>query len=232
MGGSGIAGSAQPQNMPLPKHLDPVPSLGAVVLRVSWLAILLGLGIQILLLTVAAAFGHVPNLGPFIANLVQTLSWSTIVCVGIAVGAAVSKMQLELTGLAGLLSAPIGFKIARSLHKGLSAALGLPVGPSGGPSPLVLGMIKAVEYGFLAVVISWIVTRGRRGAWAHALVGLCVGVFFGGIALSYVYMTSVKGISTAALLSRGINEVLFPVGCSLVLFASEAMGKHWKSASS
>jgi hypothetical protein len=29
-----------------------------------------------------------------------------------------------------------------------------------------------------------------------------------------------------SLLARGINEVLFPVGCSLVLYASEAVGKR------
>jgi hypothetical protein len=31
--------------------------------------------------------------------------------------------------------------------------------------------------------------------------------------------------------TRGLNEVLFPVGCSLVLFATEVWAKQWKSAS-
>jgi len=229
--GASVGERLQPQSKQLPPEPETLPSLGAIVLRVSWFAILLGLVIQILMLTVVAAFGHLRSLTPVVPNLVQTISWSVLVCVGIATGAAVSKLRLELTGLAGMFSAPIAFKIARSLHKGVSAALGLPAGASGGPSPLVLGLIKAVEYGILAVTVGWIAKHGRGRIAAHALVGLCVGVFFGGIALSYVYASSVKGISTADLLSRGINEVLFPVGCSLVLFASEAAGKYWKSAS-
>ena len=224
-------GSTEPQSRRLPKEPDAASDLGALVLRVSWLAILLGLGIQILLLIVAIAFGHLPALNPVVAHLVQTISWSIIVCVGIAIGAAVSGLRLETTGLAGLLSAPIAFTLARSLHKGVSAAMGLPIEASGSQSPLVLGVITAVEYGTLGVIISWSTRRGRGSAAAHALVGLCVGVFFGAIALSYLHLTSVKGMGAADLLSRGINEVLYPIGCSLVLFASGTMGKHWQSAS-
>ena len=229
MGESGtvLGARVQPQSKQRPKELEPAPSLGVVVLRVSWLAILIGLAIQILVMAVTAAFGHLRTFTPVIANLVQTISWSVMVCIGIATGAAVSKMRLELTGLAGLLSAPIAFTLARSLHKGVSAALGLPAGGPGGPSPLVLGVIKAVEYGALAVIVAWIVKHGRESALAHAVVGLCLGIVFGGVALAYVYLKT-KGMTTPDVLSRGINEVLFPVGCSLVLFASEAMGKHWK----
>jgi hypothetical protein len=32
--------------------------------------------------------------------------------------------------------------------------------------------------------------------------------------------------ATTALLSQGVNEILFPVGCSLVLFAATALGKR------
>jgi hypothetical protein len=216
--------NAQAVNEGVPK------SLGALVIRVAWLAILLGLTIQILVLIVASAFGHVHKTSSLIANLAQTICWSTLVCVGIAVGTAVSKLRLELMGLAGLLSAPLAFTIARSVHKGVSAALALELAGSSGPSPLVLGIIKAVEYACLALAVGWIATRSRRGALAHALVGLCIGIFFGGIVLTYLYVDSVKAVSTVELLSRGINEVVFPVGCSLVLFATVSFGKHWKPA--
>lgn len=214
-----------------PGHEDLPIGFGAFVLRVSWLAILLGIAIQILLLIVAGAFGHVYKINPLIASLAQTICWSTLVCVGIAVGTAASRLRLELMGLAGLLSGPLAFAIARSVARGVSAALGLQLAGSGGPSPLVLGIIKAVEYGCLAVAVGWIATRKKGGALAHALAGLCVGVFFGGIVLAYLYMNSVKAISSVELLSRGINEVVFPVGCSLVLFGTVTLGKHWKPAS-
>lgn len=225
MGESGMAQS-EGSSKGLTAELAAAPDIGRVVLRATWLAILLGLTIQVLLLIVATVSGHLPSLRPLFANLVQTISWSVIVCVGIAIGATISKSRLDLTGLAGLLSAPIAFNVARSLQKGVSTALGLASGGTGGSSPLVLGLIKAVEYGVLALIISWIAGHTRGSARAHALAGACVGIFFGGTALTYVYMSSVHGLSKADLLSRGINEVLFPVGCSLVLFTSNAMAAH------
>ena len=206
-------------------------NLGSLVLRVSWLAILLGIAIQILLLVVAGAFGRVHRVSPVIVSLAQTVCWSTLVCVGIAVGTTASKMHLGLMGLAGLLSGPLAFAIARSVARGVSAALGLQLAGSGGPSPLVLGMIKAVEYGCLAVLVGWVATRKKGGVLAHALVGFCTGIFFGGIALAYLDISSVKALSTVDWISRGINEVVFPVGCSLILFGSVTLGKHWKPPS-
>jgi len=224
MGESGVAQSRSSKG--LTAELAAAPGIGRVGLRVAWLAILLGLTIQVLLLIVAAVSGRLPNLRPLFANVVQTISWSVIVCVGIAVGGTISKSRLDLTGLAGLLSAPIAFSVARSLQRGVSTALGLASGGTGGPSPVVLGLIKAVEYGVLALIISWIAVHTKGSARAHALAGACVGIFFGGITLTYVYMSSVHGLNNADLLSRGINEVLFPVGCSLVLFTSNAMATH------
>jgi len=33
-------------------------------------------------------------------------------------------------------------------------------------------------------------------------------------------------LPVAALVARGVNEILFPVGCSLVLFTAETLGKR------
>jgi hypothetical protein len=206
-----------------------VSSFGELLLRVSWLAILVGLLIQVLLLIVAAAaFGRVPKVNTVIVDLAQRIAWSTIVCVGISVATAASKLSVPFIGLAGLLSASAAFKVARALQKGVAAALGVPaVGAAKGPSPFVLGSIKAVEYGCLAAVIAWMgKKRSQAGALAHAQVGLGLGVCFGGIVLGYTYWASATSIAPSEYLSRGINEVLFPVGCSLVLFATERLGKH------
>lgn len=202
----------------------------AIVLHVSWLAIFLGLAIEILLLAVSALFGHIPKLDPLIADVAQRVSWSTIVCASISVAMAASKLPVSFTGLAGLLSASVAFKIARAVQKGVGAALGVAPAVAAGPSPLVLGMIKAVEYGLLAAMISWVSKRKERGAVAHASIGLITGLVFGAIVLSYTYSTNFKLFSIADAVSRGLNEVLFPVGCSLVLFATEVWAKQWKSA--
>jgi hypothetical protein len=139
-----------------------------------------------------------------------------------------SKLPASFVGLAGLFSASVAFRIARAVQKGVAAALGVAPAAAKGPSPLVLGMIKAVEYLCLAAILAWMIKRKERGAAAHAAVGLTMGLFFGGIALGYTYWTNFQLFSAADAVSRGLNELLFPVGCSLVLFATEVWSKRWK----
>jgi hypothetical protein len=210
----------------------PAPTgTAALVLHACWFAILVGLAVQISLLVASVAFGRAPKLNPLVVDFAQRIAWSTIVCASISVALAASKLPVSFMGLAGLLSASVAFKIARSVQKGVAAALGVAPAVAKGPSPLVLGAIKGIEYGCLAAVIAWMVKRKERGAAAHAATGLTVGVFFGGIALGYTYWTNFKLFSAADAVTRGLNEVLFPVGCSLVLFATEVWAKQWKSAS-
>jgi len=221
---------AKVKDVPQTEFLRNHTSAAALVLYVCWLSILLGLAIQISLLAASVAFGRVPKLHPLIVDLAQRITWSTIVCSSISVAMAASKMRESFMGLAGILSASLAFKIARAVQKGVGAALGATPAVAKGPSPLVLGIIKAVEYGCLAAILAWMVRR-NRGAIAHAATGLATGVLFGAIVLGYTYWTNFHLFSAADAVSRGLNEVLFPVGCSLVLFATEAWGKHWKSAS-
>ena len=69
---------------------------GSVLFRVAWLAILLGFAMEALLLLFAAGFGILPGFKPVAADLVRQVSWSTIVCVGLALGTAVSKARAPL----------------------------------------------------------------------------------------------------------------------------------------
>ncbi|HLM78807.1 MAG TPA: hypothetical protein VK361_10520, partial [Rubrobacteraceae bacterium] len=64
--------------------------LVATLLRVAWLSVLLGLGMEALLLLFAAGSGLVPELGEIVAASVQKVSWAVIVCTGIALGTTVS----------------------------------------------------------------------------------------------------------------------------------------------
>jgi hypothetical protein len=223
-----------PAHVRIVRKTEPMPGntgTAALVLHVCWLSILLGLVIQILLLAASTAFGHAPPLNPLIVDLAQRITWSTIVCASISVAMVASKLPASFMGLAGMLSASVAFRIARAVQKGVGAALGAAPVVAKGPSPLVLGLIKAVEYGCLSAILAWMLKRKDRGAIVHAAIGLSMGVFFGSIVLSYTYWTNSKLLSVADVASRGLNEVLFPVGCSLVLFATEVWGKQWKAAS-
>src|SRR5215208_5758225 len=104
---------------------------------------------------------------------------------------------------------------------------GAAAGASIGNQTLIfLALFKAVEYGCLGVIIGWVGRRSWGGMLAHAAAGLTVGIFFGSAIVSFTYWTAPEPLATPDLVSRSANEILFPVGCSLVLFAATAVGKR------
>lgn len=207
-----------------PSHLPADPK--RTLLHTAWLAVALGFLVEIVLLLVAATGGSLQSLTPFVADLVQKVSWSTIVCVGLAFGKAVSRASPGLTGLAGLLAAPAGFTVARALHKGAGSALGIAGATVASPSPFLIAGIKAIQYLCLGALASWLVRRGRATLGQHLLVGLASGAVFGGLILVLmVAAAGPGGLSGTALVTRAVNEFLFPTGCAAVLYATDVLGK-------
>jgi hypothetical protein len=204
----------------------PAASMGATLLRAAWLAILLGFVMEAVLLLFAAGFGVFPGLRSIAADLLRQVSWSTFVCVGLAVGTAVSKAQVPLMGILGLLAAPIAFVLSRSLHQGAVKTLEIAGSGANAPPVLLLAALKATEYACLGLAVGWIGQRSWGGMKAHVAAGLAIGIIFGGTIVALTYSMSSETPATADLVTRGVNEVLFPVGCSLVLFAAAALGKR------
>jgi hypothetical protein len=196
------------------------------LLHVAWLGILLGFVIEAILLSIAAGFGNFQSARPFVADLAQKISWSVIVCVGLAVGSAASKARDVMMGLMGLLAAPVAFYAARSIHKGAMQALSMSGGPAGGPSPLLLAIVKGVEYGCLGIALYWIQQRPWGGAAAHVGGGLVIGIVFAAVILTLTIQAALHPPSLASLIARGANEVIFPVGCALVIFSADVLGKR------
>ncbi|MEO6458791.1 MAG: hypothetical protein ABIO92_11060 [Chloroflexia bacterium] len=194
--------------------------LKALLIRVAWLSILLGLGMQALLVLIR--IGNIPELQPLAAELVQKVSWAFVVCMGLAVGMGVSQASPPVMGLAGLIAAPVGFYVARSLHKGTAELLGISTTSAAGPDPFLIALLRGVEYLCLAAAIGWLGRRAWAGAKAYITAGLVAGLLFGGMFLA---LTSQSAPSAAALFAWGVNELVFPVGCSLILFVSEKLGK-------
>ncbi|HKO85602.1 MAG TPA: hypothetical protein VJ140_13825, partial [Actinomycetota bacterium] len=73
----------------------------------AWLAVLLGLLLQLALLLVAAEFATLAGLRPLLADTCRNVSWSVLVCAGIALGRVASKGRLTVEGVTGLLAAPL-----------------------------------------------------------------------------------------------------------------------------
>jgi hypothetical protein len=126
-------------------------------------------------------------------------------------------------GFDGLLAAPVAFEVSRVVHKGTLEALD--ISGSGDTSPVLVAVIKGFEYGCLGLAVGWLGRRPWGGAAAHAAAGLAVGLVFGG-AIVVLTVPSGAQMSVADLVSRGVNEVLFPLGCSLVLYASVNLGER------
>lgn len=195
------------------------------VLHVAWLSIVLGLLLELALVLYALAAGQAGRPQPFLADLVQKVSWGLIVCVGVAFGTTASQAPETKAGLLGLISAPVGFLAARSLHKAVGAALGV-AGAAAGVSPLLIGALKAVQYGLFGALLGWFSQQAWGRLPAHLIAGIAFGVTFG---LTMVLMMEVGALEPTppvGLVSRGLNELIFPVGCAAVVYAGSVLGKR------
>ena len=202
--------------------------LGSTFIRVAWLAILLGFAMEILLLLFTAGFEILPGFRSVLVDLIGKVSWLALVCAGLALGTAASKVRAPFMGLLGLLAAPLAFHVSRTLQQGVAKTLEVTAAgaPVGSYTLILLALLKAVEYGCLGAAIGWIGRRPWGGAMAHLAVGLAVGILFGGAIVSFTYWTAPEPLAAADLFSRGANEILFPVGCSLVLYSATALGER------
>jgi hypothetical protein len=194
------------------------------------LAVILGLAMEVLLLVLGGAVGDALGLKPFVADLVRNVTWSVFVCAGLAVGTAVVKARAPLMGFLGLVSGPLAFEASRVVHKGTLEALAI-TGGGGNLSPVLVAGIKGIEYGCLGLGVGWVSQRRWGGAAAHVAVGLLVGLTFGSVELALV-AGATPPPPTSDLFVDGVNEVLFPVGCSLVLFSAGVLGKKTADRSS
>jgi hypothetical protein len=207
-----------------PKAAAP-PGPWATLLRVAWLAILLGLLLQLAVLLVAAGFGTAPSPGPLLADTLKTVSWSLLVCVGVALGRVAAKGRIPLEGVTGLLAAPLALTAANTVQKGVAEAVNA-AGVPAGPAPLWVLAIKAVEYACLGLALNWVGQRAWHSALGHLAVGLMVGAVFGGMFLTVVVQSAPTPLPAPSLVAKGLNELLFPVGCALVVFIAEVLRTH------
>lgn len=196
------------------------------MLHVAWMAIALGLVLELLLVLLALGSGEGGRPQPFLADLGQKISWGFIVCLGIAFGTTASKAREVKMGLLGLISAPLGFTIARALHKALKEALGV-AGPAvAGVSPFLIGGLKGLQYALFGLVLGWIGKKAWGGLAAHVGTGTAFGIVFGTAIMAATEAAAASPTPPVDLVARGINELIFPIGCAVILYASSILGKR------
>ena len=199
-------------------------TLGATLLRVAWLAVGLGLIIEAILIILAVGFAGTLGMGKIVADLVQRISWSVIVCVGLAFGKAASKGKAAWMGLSGLFGAPIAFSVAGTLHKSASTALKLAEQSSESGFPFAIAALKGIEYAVLGILLAWLGKKTSAGAVSYAGTGLGIGLVF---ATAIAYSSGAQHMTSGGI-SMFINEVVFPVGCALAIFGADVLGKRIK----
>lgn len=217
---------------------DPVPlpvassnqELIATLRRVAWLSILVGLLIEALVLIVKFGFGSAGGPAAIITDTIGKISWPFLVCFGIASGQVIAKgkasiAQIWTMGISGLLVAPIAFTSVRILHKGMSTALGQADTGAAAALVITLAIVKAAQYGMLAALIGRLQTRPISSAWQHARIGLGIGLVFGSASLLLTQM-SAESVTTVNVITQSINELIVPVGCSLILFSTKILSKR------
>jgi hypothetical protein len=214
-----------PKSPALKAAAPPAASPWRQILHVAWLSIGLGLLLELGLVVYAATVGQVDRPQPFFADLVQKISWGFIVCVGIAFGTTASKAPEARAGLLGLISAPLGFLVSRSLHQAIAAALGV-AGAVAGASPFLIGALKGVQYGLFGALLAWLGQQTRGRLSAHVVAGLAFGVTFGLTILLILELGAVEPTPPVGLVSRGLNELIFPVGCAVVVYASSVLSRR------
>lgn len=214
----------------IPEKASAPDSILPQVVRVAWLSIGLGISFEILLLVLAAFTGTAGESGrPALADLAQKVSWSFLVCVGLAFGTAARKIREVVMGGLGFLAAPLAFVAAKAIHKGLGQALGTIAPGAPFTFPLLIAGLKALEYGALGALLGYASQRNKSLAF-HAAAGIATGLTFG-VLLVWAGVRSQAGpVGAVDLVGRVINEILFPLGCSLVIYASEAFGRRMKGA--
>ena len=203
------------------------------VFTVAWMSVLLGVGLELVLIVLAASAGTASRIQPFIADLAQKIAWGSFVCIGLAFGKAAAALRPQVTGMLGLLAAPVGFSVARATHKATEKALGLAsAAVAAGPSPYLLAGIKALEYAALGLILGWMLKKAWSGASSFLAVGLGAGIVFGGVIIGLMDWHAPQPLSPVGLATRGVNEILFPMGCALVLYAADSLSKKLEVASS
>ena len=127
-------------------------ALNNIAMTVLFL-IILGFTLQIITLATKMLGGMAfPGVG-FALDIFGSVTWSVLVCVGIGLGIIVMRSGVALAGILGVVFAPIGLVAAKSVQKGVALLLGMPVEGITG-AVIVLGLIKAVEYGFLGAMLA------------------------------------------------------------------------------
>lgn len=184
------------------------------ILRVAWLAILLGIAVQLLVFALRLAAGMQIAGAVVLCDLTQSVSWGVIVCVGVAIGVTAERSRMLMGGLLGLISGPIGWGVAKAAQRTVQALLGVPVDQFT-PFFFLLVAVKGVEYLLLGIAVARLGDKAHASARDYALPGIVAGA----VTSAVVVALNLRHGPLPKLIGLGASELFFPIGCALVIYA-------------
>ena len=121
--------------------------------------------------------------------------------------------------------------IAKGSQKFMVSALGAAEKPVHPVADDARRHARPIEYGILGWMLAWLVAKQESRATRFLLAGAAVGlVFGGGTTLLTIQAAAAKGIALAApqIIATAVNEVVFPMGCALVVYIALHVGRQLK----
>jgi hypothetical protein len=202
--------------------ISPTRELSAAVrlARVAAFAVALGVAVQALVLAARLTAGAEPSLLSFLADAAAGVAWATIVCTGAGLGVAAARLP-AVAGLVAALFAPLAVAAAKATNQVMTAAIGA-TGKPAAASLVAIASVKAVEYGLLGFALASLARRGAATPGPYLAAGLAVGLTFGAGVLA---LKLSAGAPMAELAGTAVNEIVFPVGCALVVYAGAILGR-------
>lgn len=196
------------------------------LLRVALMTITLGIVIESSQFILAVTLDNDSRIKLFIADFTSKFSWTYIVCTAIALANALTKNAVK-TGLAGLISVPIGLYLAMILHKAALNGMDLDEAAAG-KFLIVPVMIKAVEYALLGIFLVFLINNNKK--FSHfVFTGLLTGIFFGMCQVIFKTNSTPAAIPFIKLLPLCLNELIIPVGCSIIIYSSDVLAGKLKN---
>lgn len=201
------------------------------VARIAVLAVALGFAMQGLILAVKLTGGQ-PAASRIVIDVAGGVTWALLVCVGVGIATAIANGRPLLTGLLSFFFAPIALAVTKGFQKALAGWLGA------AESQAVLslgtiGVLRGVEYGFLGWLLGRLVLMDHSRLRPYLLAGSTIGLGFGGGITALTWWTAAGNgapMAISALVTTLINEVAFPIGCALVIYLGQDVGRNLKIA--
>jgi hypothetical protein len=198
---------------------------------ISVLAIALGFVMQFLILATKLASGGPFPGSLFLVDLAQGVTWSFFVCAGVGIGMSLSKARAALAGFIAMLFAPVAVAAAKSSQKVMAGLIGAADQPAVLPLATI-SLLRAIEYGVLGWALASLARKGVERPLPYFSAGSAVGVVFGGAIAALTYHAAVTNGLTPGypkIASTMVNEVISPIGCSLIIYIGLVVGRNLKA---